>query len=103
MTTHKYKFRVKGSKPPVIEIDSEAMGIYIRFKNTPVARSIDQQAEGATIVLDLDVDGEVVGIESIGADVNLNLKAIVNAARVDAPNIDFGESPLMHASSMAVA
>ena len=102
MTDHKYSFRIENSEPPVIEIDSEAMGIYIRFRNTPVARSIDQQAEGITIVLDLDADGEVVGIESVGG-VNISLKSILEAASVNAPNIDFIESPYIHARSMAVA
>ena len=102
MTAHKYKFRIEGGEPPVIEIDSEAMGIYIRFRNTAVAKSIDQQAKGITIVLDLDADGEVVGIESIGG-VNVSLKSILEAASVNAPGIDFIESPYIHARSLAVA
>ncbi len=101
MTTHQYNFTVHGGNPPTIEIDSQASAIYIRFKHAPVARSIDQQSPERTIVLDLDKDGEVVGIEAVGPmDVSLN--SILEAAKVQAPGIDFMDAPLK-ASNTALA
>ena len=99
--THPNNFTVRGSNPPTIEIDSLASAIYIRFKHAPVARSIDQQSPDRTIVLDLDKDGEVIGIEAVGPlDVSLN--SILEAAKVQAPGIDFMDASLK-ASNMALA
>ena len=101
MTTHQYNFTVQGNDPPTIEIDSQASAIYIRFKHAPVARSIDQQLPKRTIVLDLDKDDEVVGIEAVGP-MELSLNSILEKARVHAPDIDFMEAPLVASNLAAV-
>ena len=54
------------TKPPVVEIDTEATAAYIRLRDTKVARTEPYKSEQGLVMLDFDADENVVGIEVVG-------------------------------------
>ena len=76
-----HRLQVKGSRPPVVEIDSGAQAVYVRFKQARVARTIDRGSASIHIAIDLDSNNEVIGIEMIGMS-QFNIEFVVKKARV---------------------
>lgn len=68
MSKQTHKFFITSKKPPVLEIDREAGAIYVRFSTSPVAQSLRQGSGMPVIVVDLDKDGNAVGLEAVGVD-----------------------------------
>jgi hypothetical protein len=56
---------VRSARPPIVEIDSESAGVYVRFSDKSVAKTIERQSDGPVITVDVDRHGEVVGIEGL--------------------------------------
>jgi hypothetical protein len=52
---------VHSARPPIVEIDSESGGVYVRFSDKAVAKAIERQSDGPIITVDVDRQGEVVG------------------------------------------
>jgi len=83
---------VKSSNPPIVEIDSQARAAYVRFKNTKVAKTISEDKEdGLIVAIDLDKDGDVVGVEIIGVS-EFGVRELLLRAPVTAPKIDLSKA-----------
>ncbi|MGD0745607.1 MAG: DUF2283 domain-containing protein [Verrucomicrobiota bacterium] len=91
MKTEQHRFIVKGTNPPVIEVDSQARAVYVRFKRAAVAKTIPQESEHMLVAVDLDSRGEVVGIEAVGLQC-FTLHALLKMASVKVPNMDFSRA-----------
>jgi len=59
-------FVISITKPPVVEIDTEATAAYIRLRDTKVIATKPFGSEKGLVMLDFDADENVVGIEVIG-------------------------------------
>lgn len=82
--TETHRLQVKNTRPPVVEVDTEAQAVYVRFRRAKVARTIDRGGETVHIAIDLDAKGEVIGIELIGTH-QFNIEIMLKQARVEAP------------------
>jgi uncharacterized protein YuzE len=91
MKTERHGFIVRTKSPLTIEVDSSVQAVYVRFKRTPVAKTIPQAAEHCQIAIDLDADGDVIGIEAVGVT-HFSLHALLKMASVEAPNTDFSRA-----------
>ncbi len=98
MPTERHAFTVSGAPAAVVELDREAGAIYIRLSSRPVARTVDQHAEKMHVAVDLDAQGEVVGIEAVGTT-RFTFRHILEAARVQGPGVDFGNAPIVLGNS----
>ncbi|MEQ2008299.1 MAG: DUF2283 domain-containing protein [Limisphaerales bacterium] len=83
-TPETHRFLVKSSRPPVVEIDSVAHAVYVRFKKGKVARTVDCDATAMHVAVDLDASGHVIGVEGIGMN-QFNIEFLLKRARVEAP------------------
>jgi uncharacterized protein YuzE len=91
MNPEHHGFFVKSASPPTIEVDSSVKAVYIRFKKAPVAKTIPQPGEHCRIAIDLDSNGDVIGIEAIGIS-QFSIHALLKMASVKAPNMDFSRA-----------
>ncbi len=97
---HTHTLIVKASRPPTIEVDSEACAIYIRFRHARVARTIPRETPGMHLAVDVDDKGAVIGIEAIGFK-EMSLEAFLERADVQAPNINLSQARIIPASLLA--
>ena len=81
---------IRSSTPPTVEVDSDALAAYVRFRRTKVARTVTRPSRTCHVAVDLDRSGEVVGIEIIGARV-IQIGKILEQAAVRAPQVDFSK------------
>ena len=64
---------VHSKSPPTVEIDTEASAAYVRFKRAKVAKTVRHTSKWPIITIDLDSQGEVIGVEFVGVKkFNLN-------------------------------
>lgn len=63
---HTEIFVVRSKMPPTVEIDTEASAAYVRFKRARVARTLRQDSKWPIITIDLDAQGQVIGLEFVG-------------------------------------
>jgi uncharacterized protein YuzE len=75
---------VHSSQPPTVEIDQAASSIYVRFKRGKVARTIRHESKWPLVTVDLDAEGDVLGVECVGVK-RFNLQGVLKTARVQAP------------------
>ena len=88
---HSHIMIVKSSMPPSVEVDTEAAAVYVRFKRAKVARTIARPAANMHLAVDIDKNGEVVGVEAVGIR-EVQIGRILKMAAVSAPNVDFAEA-----------
>lgn len=70
---------LKKLPPPLaVELDPEAGAVYIRFSEKPVKRTVSDSRSETILVIDLDEEGKVIGVEILGID--LSLRSIRRAA-----------------------
>jgi uncharacterized protein YuzE len=60
-------FVVASSKPPVVEIDTEATAAYVRFGRGKVVRTEPFGGTDSLVMVDYDRQNRILGIELIGA------------------------------------
>jgi hypothetical protein len=60
------RFIVQSNEAPVVEIDTAARAVYIRFRKGKVARTISPSARGVVAAIDIDSQERVVGLELLG-------------------------------------
>lgn len=89
--THHCRFTIKTQSPPLVEVDQNAAAFYVRFKKAKVHRTIPRMLSPMVVSIDLDEKEEVIGIEAVGVD-GLSIAQILEIAKVEAPNIDFGRA-----------
>lgn len=97
------KFTVESERPPTVEIDFEAGAAYVRFKKAKVAKTVVTRTVGGMhLAVDLDANGVVIGVESIGFT-NFSLNKVVHAAKVDPRGIDFSKTVFRAPQSHSLA
>ena len=82
----KFKVNVNVTKPcaPVVEVDTMAQALYVRFqRGVKVSRTVVQH-QWPLVTVDLDKDGGVIGVEACGVD-EFTLSPVLTKARVEAP------------------
>jgi len=79
---------VESATPPTVEVDWEALAVYVRFRRSKVARTIERPCAHCLITVDIDRWGNVVGIETVG-ETQIEIGRILERAAVRAPNVDF--------------
>jgi uncharacterized protein YuzE len=57
---------VKSKTHPTVEIDTEASAAYVRFKKRKVAKTLRHPSKWPLVAIDLDENGDVIGVEFIG-------------------------------------
>lgn len=100
MSRERHIIRVESATPPSVEIDHEAMAVYVRFKKTAVARTIEREGSRMNITVDLDARNEVVGVEAVGVS-EFSLDKILHQAQVQIPNVDLGKARFSMTSTPA--
>lgn len=101
MRSIRRQFRVDSPTPPVIEFDHSARSVYVRFLRRAVKKTVERYGEGLIVTVDLDRNGEVIGVEGIGVD-NFSIWGLLKKANVQAENIDFSKAR-MRATPRAVS
>ena len=66
--THRNIINVAAKNPPVVELDSTIRGAYVRFSNKRVSETKVVTEDKYTVTIDMDADGEVVGVELVGVE-----------------------------------
>jgi uncharacterized protein YuzE len=83
---NKHIMVVHSSAAPVVEWDSDYGSVYIRFKRTKVARTLDREIPGQVFTVDLDKSDEVVGVEALFIK-ELEISSILKKASVKVPDV----------------
>jgi hypothetical protein len=91
MNSVKHMLFVRSARPPIVEIDSESAGVYVRFSEKAVAKTIERQSDGPVITVDVDRQGEVVGIEGL-CFTEFSLSQILRQANVRADRVDLSKA-----------
>jgi uncharacterized protein YuzE len=102
MRVERHRFLVRAATPPIIEVDSQAEAIYIRFKKTAVAKTVSRPCQSMHLAVDLDSDGDVIGIEAVGVK-QFTMQSILKKASVDAPDIDYSRARYIPACDLVGA
>src|SRR5438034_1451795 len=100
MSSVKHMLFVRSSRPPIVEIDSESGGVYVRFSDKAVAKTIERQSDGPVITVDVDRQGEVIGIEGLW---EFSLSQILRQANVRADRVDLSKARFRTAASSRAA
>ena len=66
--THQNIINVNTKNPPIVELDSSAHAAYVRFSNKKVAETKVVTEDKYTVTIDMDADGEVIGVEIVGVE-----------------------------------
>jgi uncharacterized protein YuzE len=91
MSTEHYRFILKSTAPPTVEVDSRSSSVYVRFKKATVARTVAQKCPSMHVAIDLDSKGEIIGFEAVGIK-QFSLGMLFKKASVDAPGMDFSRA-----------
>jgi hypothetical protein len=81
------KFVVQSEEAPVVEIDSAARAVYVRFRKGKVARTLSPETDAAVVAVDLDRQGRMIGAELLGVN-EFSLKVLLKKLpflRADVP------------------
>jgi hypothetical protein len=84
MRAELFEFEVRSRVAPVVEVDSEAGAVYVRFSRARIARTVARPTRMMHVAVDLDAGDRVVGIEAVGVK-EFSLSFILKAAQVQAP------------------
>ena len=86
-----------------MELDFESKSAYIRFSKKKIARTVPHHGpDGMFTAVDLDKQGEVVGIEAVGFNV-FTIDKLIHAARVDTSRVDFSRASIRPSPHLAAA
>ena len=91
MSSVKHMLFVHSARPPIVEIDSESGGVYVRFSDKAVAKTLERQSDGPIITVDVDRQGGVVGIEGL-CFAEFSLSQILRQASVRADRVDLSKA-----------
>jgi uncharacterized protein YuzE len=84
--THQSIINVDAKNPPIVELDSAAHAAYVRFSNKRVAETKVVTEDKYTVTIDMDADGEIVGVELVGVE-EFQVGCLLKMAGVKAPNL----------------
>lgn len=65
-TDRKGVIHVDSKAVPTVELDSSAHAAYVRFSNNKVARTVEITSYDCIVTVDLDSEGNTVGVELVG-------------------------------------
>ena len=82
--TDKHVLMVESRTPPTVEIDTEAAAVYVRFKKAKVAKTLRHRSKWPLVTIDLDGDGNVIGVEFVGVK-KFNVNYLMKTIPVKAP------------------
>lgn len=89
---HVNEIIAKVSGPPRIEFDPSVAAVYLRFKNTKIVKTLEDEGGGSIIVtIDVDAHNEVVGIELLGVK-EFRIGLLRNLTRVDTSGVDLNQA-----------
>lgn len=91
MSRAEHLLLIKSEKPPIVEFDPAAGAVYVKFSDRRVVKTLERSSDGPVVTVDVDKDGEVVGIEGICFD-EFTIHQLLRAARVSADRIDFSKA-----------
>ena len=88
-----FRFLVQGKSAPTVTIDNDALAIYVRFDSTrKVVKTQEVNCDsGGVITVDLDGNGDVIGIEAVGVG-EVTLGTLLERANVQAPELDLSKA-----------
>jgi uncharacterized protein YuzE len=95
-----HTIRVNSTIAPTVEVDTEAAAVYVRFKRTKVVRTIARNVPHMHVAVDLDRNGEVVGVEAVGIR-EVQIARILRLAAVQAPKVAFANARYVPAELVA--
>jgi hypothetical protein len=64
----KKELEARHAKVPSVEADVESGAVYLRFKRTPIVKTLDHSSPTLTLTVDFDANAEVVGVEVLMLD-----------------------------------
>ena len=82
--THRNVINVTAKNPPVVEVDSSIRGAYIRFSTKRVSETKVVTEDKYTVTIDMDADGEVVGVELVGVE-EFQISCLLKMAGISIP------------------
>jgi uncharacterized protein YuzE len=77
-------FLVASTRPPIVEIDTEASATYVRFGRGKVARTEPYGRAEGLVMVDYDKRGRLLGIEFIGRK-ELNIAELLRDMPLSVP------------------
>ena len=92
----------RSTRAPIVEIDGESGAVYVRFSDKAVAKTIERQSDGPIITVDVDRQGEVIGIEGL-CFTEFSLSQILRQANVRADGVDLSKARFRTAASSRAA
>lgn len=98
----KHTLIVKSKRAPIVTIDpaSDASYVYFQDPKKKVFKTLNRfEKNGVIINVDLDLQGEVVGVECIGMN-ELVLTQVMDKAKLEAPQVDFSRTRFRAASHL---
>jgi uncharacterized protein YuzE len=95
-----HTIRVSSATAPTVEVDTEAAAVYVRFKRTKVVRTLARNVPHMHVAVDLDRNGEVVGVEAVRVR-EVQIARILKLAAPQAPNINFANARYVPAELVA--
>jgi uncharacterized protein YuzE len=66
--THRSIIKVEAQKPPVVELDTTIRAAYVRFSHKRVSETKVVTENKYNVTIDMDADGNVVGVELVGVE-----------------------------------
>ena len=101
-SAHRHRIVVGSKAPPTVEVDTDAVAVYVRFKRAKIARTESRPADEGNLAIDFDENGEVVGVEAIGFR-NFNVRTLLAKAAVEAPHANLDNCKYMPAHTLVPA
>jgi uncharacterized protein YuzE len=75
---HSFRFTITSRQPPVVQITDE--GLYIYFKPGSVAHKTIVRHRWPLVAIDLNEDGEIIGVEAVPPPENFTLRELIAKA-----------------------
>jgi len=82
--SHKNIINIPTKNPPVVELDSDSCAAYVRFSNKSVAKTEVLTEDKVTVTIDINANGDVVGVELVGVK-EFNVNHLLKVAGRTAP------------------
>jgi uncharacterized protein YuzE len=84
--TQRNIIKVPAKRPPVVELDSDAHAAYVRFSHHRVKQTKVVTEDECIITIDLDMKGDVLGVELVGVK-EFNISWLLKMAGITAPKL----------------
>jgi len=82
---------VRGTIPPIVELDTESSCAYIRFSWAKVAKTVQRSFSGPLVAIDYDQSNGVVGVELVGV-IEVSIARLLAIAKVKPSGVDLNKT-----------